>query len=287
MDIEQVLVNPVFLAVLSLFLWRAIMIENPIVKLVFQAIGTVITLLLGLLFNGAYKLLLKQCNDPTYEWCSIWAASISTGGFIIAAIVFLFGLYVLWKMLRRKHGLDIFYNNDDEWCRHFNEKSIDGKDAYFTRLKIINNSNAIVNCYGDLRIIKDKDGSGRNSHWDKSSLGWYQQTNDEVGEPVAIKPNGDHRYLDVVWVNKDEDIFKIRTSKTPQRVITRRSRGQYYFYIVISSDKLGTIKQWFMARWRGDYADFKMKKVWRIEITVPFLRHRLDRYQFPPSPPHA
>ena len=74
MEISQVLVNPIFLAVLSIFLWRAIMIENPVVKLVFQAIGTVITLLLGFLFAGVYNLLLKQCNDPTYEWCSIWAA---------------------------------------------------------------------------------------------------------------------------------------------------------------------------------------------------------------------
>ena len=219
---------------------------------------------------------LNQC-DIVNEVCNAKSAGI----LILATIVIIgFAIAVLAtaeKRWRKTHGLEIFYDNDDEWCHHFNEKSVDGKDCYFTRLKIINNSKTSVNCNGYLSAIKDSNGSTTNSRWTKSDLGWERQTDDEVGSPIVIGPDGDYKYLDVVWVNKDEDIFKIRTNQSSQGVEVRRPRETYYFHIVISAEGFGTIKQWFRVDWHGDFSDFKMKRVRGMEISIPFLRHRLDR----------
>ena len=136
-------------------------------------------------------------------------------------------MYILWKMWSRKHGLDIFYNNYDDLCHHFNAKSIDGKDAYFTRLKVINNSKMTVNCRGHLRSIKDQNGGDRGSRWTNSELGWDRQIK---VDSVNIGPSGDYKYLDIGWVNKDEDVFKVRTEQSlSQGIDTHRPRGQFTF----------------------------------------------------------
>jgi hypothetical protein len=199
-------------------------------------------------------------------------------GLLVSAIaILLIALYILW---RRAHGLDIFYDNNDQWCHHFNQDSVNGKDAYFTRLKVVNNSRATANCYGHLRVIKDRDGN--NVRWTNSCLGWERQKEGEVGSPVAIAPSGDYKYLDIVWVDKGEDKTNIRTNQESQGIDICLGRGQYYFQIVVSDEKLGTVKQWFMVRWLGDYTDFRMKKVRELEVSLSFLRRRLDRYGFPP-----
>ena len=216
------------------------------------------------------------------HWCDIAgnACNAASAGVLIVSTIVIIGLFIiiavgLEKRWSKTHGLEIFYDNNNRRCHHFNEKSVEGKDAYFT-CPIITNKSKIPaeNCNGRLAIIKDRNGV-KCLDWFSSDLGWDRQT--KVA-PVRLDSNGGNKPLDVGWVNKGEDIFKIRTDQSTQGVITHRPRGTYYFLIVVSADGVNnTARQWFRVDWYGDFSDFKMKQVRGIQISIPFLRHRLDR----------
>jgi hypothetical protein len=225
---------------------------------IFVGIGIAVA---GLLLPAiSAELVMQHRCDSVNSVCAIGISSLILGGvFIAAGIVLVVGSLGIENKLSKLYGIEVIFDNNDKRCRHHNNPGHEGKSCYYFCLKIVNKSNrSATNCVGRLDVITDDRGTPC-SDWISSHLCWERQPQDKP-TPITIDPKGTS-VLDIGWVNKGEDKFKLRTDQSAQGINVHRPKGKYYLSIVVSADGFDTVKQWFRVEWFRDYDDFKMYKV--------------------------
>lgn len=181
---------------------------------------------------------------------------------VLVAIISVPVIFVV-EIWDRNHRLEIIYDHGNKRCHQPGDKCNEGKPCYYTCLIIKNKSNKeAMKCEGRLESIRKRDGESCSDWPISSDLAWEHQPPTKEGiVPVNIPPNGGEKILDIGWINEGEDKLKLRTSQSVSGINVHRPKGTYYYLIAVSSENLGTVKQWFRTEWEKGYDDFKMFKV--------------------------